>query len=123
MNSEVGLLSPVFKKKGSKINSANYRGITILPIINKIIEAILRTRISPNVLSNQNRTLRGFTQGLSPLNAALPIEETYREMKDINQECELILWDAKSAFDVVVHSHLMRRVFHAEKLMTNTGQL
>lgn len=34
-------------------------------------------------------------------------------MKDSNQECELILLDAKSAFDVIVHSHLIRRVFHA----------
>jgi hypothetical protein len=28
-------------------------------------------------------------------------------------ECQLVLLDAKSAFDVVIHSHLMRRVYHA----------
>jgi hypothetical protein len=54
-----------------------------------------------------------FTKGSSPLNSALPVEETYRENADNKNECQLVLLDATSAFDVVMHSHLMRRVYHA----------
>ncbi|CAG2248155.1 unnamed protein product [Mytilus edulis] len=51
--------------------------------------------------------------GSGPANAALPVEEIYREAKDNNQEYELVLLDAKSAFNVVIHSHLMKRLYHA----------
>ncbi|CAC5417514.1 unnamed protein product [Mytilus coruscus] len=107
-----GLLTPVFKNKGDRCHAANYIGITVLPVVNKIIEAIIRDRIQPRVLQDQNPTQRGFTAKSSPLNAALVVEEVYRESVDSNQEFELVLLDAKSAFDVVVHSHLMRRLFH-----------
>ena len=30
---KVGLLNPIFKNKGDKNNSANYRGITVMPAI------------------------------------------------------------------------------------------
>lgn len=110
---KTGLLTPIFKNKGEKNQASNYRGITVLPVINKIIEAVLRDRIQPTVLSVQNPIQRGFTTNSAPMNAALPVEEIYRESKDNNQEYELVLLDAKSAFDVVIHSHLMRRLYHA----------
>ena len=37
-----GLLSPVIKKKGSKKLANYYRGITVLPVLNKILEAIIK---------------------------------------------------------------------------------
>ncbi|CAG2254374.1 unnamed protein product [Mytilus edulis] len=108
-----GLLTPVFKNKGEKNMATNYRGITVLPVLNKVIETIVKLRINPAVLITQNVTQRGFTAGSGPANAALPVEEIYREAKDNNQEYELVLLDAKSAFDVVIHSHLMKRLYHA----------
>ena len=91
----------------------NYRGITVLPVINKIIETIIKNRTNHNILAIQNPIQRGFIKGSSPLNSALPVEETYIENADNKNECQLVLLDAKSAFDVVIHSHLMRRVYHA----------
>ncbi|CAC5386526.1 unnamed protein product [Mytilus coruscus] len=116
-----GLLTPVFKNKGDRCHTANYRGITVLPVVNKIIEAIVRDRIQTRVLQDQNPTQRGFTANSSPLNAALVVEEVYRESVDSNQEFELVLLDAKSAFDVVVHSHLMRRLFIAVSTTLSGG--
>ncbi|VDI22546.1 Hypothetical predicted protein [Mytilus galloprovincialis] len=110
---KIGLLSPVFKNKGSKNDALNYRGITILPVESKIIEAIIRDRIQPKVQKVQNPTQRGFTKGSSPMNAALPVEEMYRILPEKKQNGYLVLLDAKAAFDTVVHSHLFRRVYHA----------
>jgi hypothetical protein len=40
-----GLLSPVFKNKGSILDIKNYRGITVLPVFEKIVESILKNRV------------------------------------------------------------------------------
>ena len=39
-----GLLSPVFKEKG----------ITVLPVLNKILEAMLKLRMQPQIMKMQN---------------------------------------------------------------------
>ena len=50
----IGILTPVFKNKGSSTDAKNYRGITILPTITKIIESLLHDRIQPIIEAQQN---------------------------------------------------------------------
>ena len=64
------------KHKGENTISTNYRIITVLPVLGKIIEAILRNRIQPKIIETQNPCQRGFTAKTSPLNSALIVEET-----------------------------------------------
>ena len=104
----------MFKRNWSKNYSANYRGITILQVICKITEAILKERISPQCDRTQNPYQRGFTRNALPMNAGLIMEEFLRESKDNNLTAHLILLDAKSAFDVVDHAHMLRRLFHID---------
>ena len=56
-----GVLTPVFKKKGSSTDSRNYRGITVTPTISKLLESIIKKRIQPFIEQTQN-----------PLQRALP---------------------------------------------------
>jgi hypothetical protein len=44
-------------------------------------------------------SLRGFISGSLPVNSTLPVEECYREVVDNDTDCQLILFDAKAAFD------------------------
>ncbi|CAG2193425.1 unnamed protein product [Mytilus edulis] len=46
------------QKQGDRCHVANYRGITVLPVVNKIIEAIIRDEMQPRVLKDQNPTQR-----------------------------------------------------------------
>ena len=110
---KAGLLTPIFKNKGLKTQATNYRGISVLPVISKIVEAIIKVRIQNQVLEIQSRTQRGFTSGSLPVNSALPVEECYREVVDNDTDCQVILLDAKATFDKVVHSHMLRRVYQA----------
>ncbi|CAC5402683.1 unnamed protein product [Mytilus coruscus] len=110
---KMGLLTLVFKNKGTRQQAINYREITVLPVIGQIIETIIKKRTNDRVLETQNKKQRGFTAGSSSLNSALPIEESYRESKDNNITLYLVLLDAKAAFDTVIHSHMLRRVFLA----------
>ncbi|MEW8547754.1 MAG: reverse transcriptase family protein, partial [Candidatus Thiodiazotropha sp.] len=109
---KIGVLTPVYKKKGSHIEAKNYRGITILPIITKILESVLREVVRPAVEKVQNSLQRGFTQNSSPMNCSLILEEVVRESKDRKQPLYIAFLDVKAAFDVVSHDSLLRKLFH-----------
>ena len=79
------MLNPIFKNKGSSKVSQNYRGITITPVLTKILETILKARIQPILMERQNPLQRGFTEKSSPMNCALLVEEIYRNNKDLNK--------------------------------------
>jgi hypothetical protein len=51
---------------------------------------------------------RGFTQNSAPINAAFIMEESRRVANDMEEQLIIIMLDAKSAFDVVVHNNIMR---------------
>jgi hypothetical protein len=110
---KVGLVTPIFKNNGDKNNSTNYRGITVMPAISKIMETILRERIAPIIIAAQNPVQRGLTKNTSPMNASLLVEEMYRDEQNTRQSSEVVLLDGKAAFDVVVHTHRLRRLFQA----------
>ena len=109
---KVGVLTPIFKKKGSATEAKNYRGITILPTITKILETVLREVIRPTVEEVQSGLQRGFTQNASPMNCSLLLEEIVRESKDQKQPLYMAFLDVKAAFDVVSHESLLRKLFH-----------
>ena len=96
-----------------KTNDAkNYRGITVLTVILKIIEFILRKDLKDVFDTKQSPLQRGFTSNSSPLNCAFLVEEFYRESKDLNKPVYTATLDAKSAFDVVSNEILMRKVYN-----------
>jgi hypothetical protein len=68
----------------------------------------LKFRINGNILSVQNPLQRGLTE-----NSTSPIlEEIERENKDRKTPTIIDMLDAKSAFDVVRHTNLIRKLYH-----------
>ena len=102
-SNKLGILNPIFKNKGSSKESQNYRGITITPVLNRLLEAILKFRIKSVLSDCQNPLQRGFTENSFPMNCALLVKEFYRLNKDRNKPTYIAFMDVKSAFDVVVH--------------------
>ena len=47
------------------------------------------------------------------MNCALLVEEFYRNNKDLNKPTYVAFIDVKSAFDVVVHPNLMRKLYNS----------
>ena len=109
---KLGVLTPVYKRKGLNTEAKNYRGITILPVITKILEAVLRKKIQPIINANQSALQRGFTKNSSPMNCSLILEEAIREQRDKRKPLYIAFLDAKSAFDVVNHDSLLRKLYH-----------
>ena len=108
---KIGTLFPVFKNKGDIKSANNYRGITVTPTFSKIMEKIIKIRENPTIMKIQNPLQRGFTENSAPLLCELFIEEYERENKDLNSPTYIGLLDGKSAFDVVVHANMIRRLF------------
>ena len=105
-----GLLTPIHEPGRPKDATSGYRGITILPIIYKIIELIIRERTCAITDKIQNQMQRGFTKNTSPSNADLLLTEAIAESKHTKQPLFVTLLDVKTAFDVVWHDSLLRKL-------------
>ena len=108
---KTGILTPVLKKGKNKTQPTSYRGITVTPLIGKIIESIIKEEIEPVLNPTQHQMQRGFTEDTSPLMAALLITEAINEAKDRGEGLYLSTLDAEKAFDVVWHASLLRKLF------------
>ena len=72
---KTGLLTPIFQNKGSKLHVTNYRGITVTPVVCKIIESIMKNGLRSKWDQQQCPLQRGFTKNSAPLNAAFILEK------------------------------------------------
>lgn len=63
---KIGILFPVFRKKGDIKNSRNYRGITITPTYSKIIEKIIKERKIKNITLTKSAAERIHRKFNSP---------------------------------------------------------
>ena len=105
---KIAVVKPIFKA-GDKSLFNNYRPISILPYISKIVEKILHSRImtfllNSNILSNCQY---GFQKNKSTYMPLLLIQENVtKSFENGNSMCGLYL-DLKKAFDTVDHEILL----------------
>ena len=107
-----GLLTPVPKKDKDQTLPTNYRGITVLSILGKVLKKVLQGRTESLLTRNQSRLQRGFTKKSSSVNAALLISEVQNEAMDKGEFLTLVTLDAAKAFDVVWQASLLRKIYH-----------
>ena len=105
-----GLLTPIYKK-GDSSDPGNDRGITVTPVLLKVLEHILNFRHNRILESTQSRLQKGFTKGCSFVNAAFILTEYINEFVNNNDQLLLTTLYAKKAFDVVDHNSLLRRLY------------
>ena len=77
-----GVLSPIEKKGKDKFIADNHRGITVLAILQKVLEQVYATRLCEILDPSQNEMQRGFTSESSSINAALLVSEAHNECAD-----------------------------------------
>ena len=98
----MGFIVPVPKSGRDPHHVDSYRGITITPVLSKLLEHTLLARIH----LDQAQMQFGFTKGKTPLLAALAVTEHIAESKDSKQPLYLTALDIRKAFDVVDHKIL-----------------
>lgn len=105
------VVTPVHKG-GDADDVSNYRPISVLPCISKIIEKLLNCRLiaylnKNNILSNSQF---GFRKGRSTQDAVLELTSEIINKVDKGDKCLAVFLDLKKAFDTVSVPILLRRL-------------
>ena len=100
---------PVFKKEDPN-NKANYRPISLLPIISKIFERVLFEQIekfSEKILSPK---LCGFRKGHSTQHALLNLLKNWQKTLDKSSDIGGVLMNLSKAYDCLSHDLLKAKL-------------
>ena len=116
-----GIIHPIHKKGKETNNPANYRGITITPLLSKVIDKILLAH-QRTVVPSTHALQYGFTEGRSCLSAALILSECLSECADLKKPLFAAVLDVQKAFDVINHATLLHK-YHSNGLNGNWWML
>ncbi|KAF2355543.1 Reverse transcriptase domain [Trinorchestia longiramus] len=104
-------VTPIFQK-GNKQIPNNYRPINLTSVISKIIERLLKVRITKH-LNDQNLindTQHGFREKRNCLTNLLDFFGEVNRIYDSTKAVDLVYRDFQKAFDKVSHERLMAKV-------------
>lgn len=107
---KLALITPVHKG-GDKTDPSNYRPISVLLSISKILEKLINRRLvnyltKLNILSTSQF---GFRQGLSTEDAVMALTSVVIDKVDNRNKCLAVFLDLKKAFDTVSIPILLSR--------------
>ena len=108
-----GILHPIHKKGKNHLISGNYRGITIINLIGKVLDTIQLHHQEAAIPPNKRDTQFSFTKGRSATQATIILSELLAEAKDEKKPLLVASLDIEKAFDVISHPHLLRKLFLA----------
>lgn len=105
------IVTPVFKGE-DKTDVNNYRPVSLLTSISKIVEKLLNNRLMGylnkfNILSSSQY---GFRKGFSSQDAILALTPLIVQEADKGNKCLAVFLDLKKAFDTVSVDTLVRRL-------------
>ncbi len=109
---------PVFKS-GNKCEPQNYRPISLLPVVSKILEKVVASQLTEYLETNNllSTTQHGFRSSLSTDTALLTLSNTLYTNMDRKKVSLITVCDLSKAFDSVSHNVLLRK---CSKLMIDS---
>ena len=100
---------PVFKK-GDKEYVENYRPISLLSLISKVLERCLFECIKDRVFSQINPCQHGFIPGRNCVTQLIVVFDTIGNLLDRGKQIDVLYLDMSKAFDKVSHKRLLLRL-------------
>ena len=105
-----GATHPIQKKGKPKNISGNYRGITICPIVTKVMDTISLRHQKSSVYRDPDDLQFGFSNGRSGVHTAFILNECIAESLDNKTPLYAASLDVMKAFDVVRHESLLDKL-------------
>ena len=109
----VARVSPLYKAE-DRLQTENYRPISVLPVLSKVIERVVHTQLSTH-LDNINYLYShqyGFRRGRSTTQAIAQLNNWVLESMDEGKVTGLLFVDISKAFDSINHKVLLDKLKH-----------
>ena len=104
-------MKPIYKK-GSKYQVANYRPVSLLPIVGKVPEFLVKEAVIDHILSNQliSDKQHCFVSGRSCKTQLPTCFDLWTKMLDKKKPVDVVYIDFIKAFDSVPHQQLLLKL-------------
>ena len=105
-------VAPIYKNKGSRSSTNNYRPVSLTSVLCKTMETLVRGKMithlkDNNLICDQQH---GFTSGRSCVTQLLDTLDCWTEILDRGESVDVVYMDFRKAFDSVPHRRLMKKV-------------
>merc|ERR1711867_237609 len=99
-------------KSGDLSDTANYRGISLAPIVAKLVNKMILNRLQPKIDEHLRPNQNGFRPGRTTTTHILTLRRLIEGVKRHNRKAIILYVDFKKAFDSV-HRQTMMKILQA----------
>ena len=97
-------------EKGDISNVENYRPISLLSVISKVLERCVLRKLRDHLMSLINSAQHGFIPRRSYTTQLVEVLHYFGSILDSGQQTDMIFMDMSNAFDKVSHTGLMNKL-------------
>ena len=97
-------------KRDSTLDKENYRPISLLPVLSKVVEKVMAEKISNFFQNKLSRFLCGFRSKYSTQHALFRLIQKWQACLDTSGKIGTVLMDLSKAFDTLPHDLLIAKL-------------
>ena len=111
---KIARVTPVYKRKGTRTNVNNYRPISIIPTLGKILEKIVKDQLESycNKLSLLSTFQHAYQKGKSTQTALHQIVDDILSNMDKGRVTAAVFLDLTKGFDTLSHKILLTKLYN-----------